>query len=391
MYKIAIFCHDHMLSGANLSLLDWISDFDFSKNELIIVLPRYNKGTCEAFYKKGVKKIIIGHYIVKTKKLYKLNLKSKIKECLKYVYFKTFNILFEMILISKLKKENIKLIHSNSFAVYLGAKIAKKMDVHHIWHIREFMEEDHQITHYNKNLITNLCEYSHAIFISDVIANKYKKIYNFKDSFVIYNKILYDNSYLKKRIFMEDDVCKIIMVGTLSKNKGHIDALNALKKLNDSDYNCVLYICGLGPYDDFLKDYVETEKISNVQFLGHISNVNEIRKNVDIALMCSENEALGRVTVEAQYYENLIIGANQGCTPYIIKDKITGLLYEKNKENDLFNKLVYCINNRNACINIINNAKSVALNTFNRNICDDIVDIYFKLLDDEESDCNESN
>lgn len=101
---------------------------------------------------------------------------------------------------------------------------------------------------------------------------------------------------------------------------------------------------------------------------------------MDIALMCSENEALGRVTVEAQYYENLIIGANCGCTPFIIDDGITGYLYDKNISDDLFWKIKDSIDFCEKSRTIIADAKIMARSRFDKNISKDIMDIYDKIL-----------
>ena len=44
-------------------------------------------------------------------------------------------------------------------------------------------------------------------------------------------------------------------------------------------------------------------------------------------LMCSENEGLGRVTVEAMFYGCPVIARNTGGTLDFIEDKVTGLLF----------------------------------------------------------------
>ena len=58
------------------------------------------------------------------------------------------------------------------------------------------------------------------------------------------------------------------------------------------------------------------------------SDLYELRKHADIALMCSRGEALGRVTVEAMLSENLVIGADSAGTKEIIQNKVTGYLYK---------------------------------------------------------------
>ena len=384
--NIAIFCHDFKSSGANLSLIDWLKDADKVNYNFIVILPRYNKQYYELLEKIGINNIIIGHFMVITKKLYKLSFIDIIKEFIKKVYALFFNNVMYVFIEKKLKKYNVDIIHSNSFSIMAGAKISKKMNIPHIFHVREFMEEDHQITHYNKNKIKKYCKESYAIFISDVIANKYRKKYNFIYDRVLYDKIHYDCSYLKKRKFMEDGCCNIIIVGTISKNKGHLDAIMCIRELNKNNINSKLFICGSGPLEDNLKKFVKDNNISNVKFLGYQNNVVEIRKNMDIALMCSNSEALGRVTIEAQYYENLIIGANCGCTPFLIDNNSTGFLYNKLEKNDLFNKVKKCIENKKRSEQIILNAKTKAIARFDKDISKDIIGMYEFILKNRDND-----
>ncbi len=44
-------------------------------------------------------------------------------------------------------------------------------------------------------------------------------------------------------------------------------------------------------------------------------------------LMCSENEGLGRVSIEAMFYGCLVIGRNSGGTKDFVFDGKTGLLF----------------------------------------------------------------
>ncbi len=386
MKKIAIVCHDYKFSGANLSLVDWLKDFKKDDYSLLVILPRFDKDYVHLLKECGVDEVMISHMFVLVKKLYQVDLKTKVKDMIKKIYAILFHPFFFYLTIHQLKKKNVSLIHTNSFSTTLGVRMAQKLNVPHIFHIREFMEEDHQIEHYHKEKDQSYCQYSSAIFISDVIKEKYLKKFSFKDYCVLYNKIQYDVTYMKKRKFLEDGILKMILVGTVSQNKGHMDAIYCMKRLNEEKIPAHLYICGTGPYEAYLKKYVEKENILNISFLGYRKDSIELRKEMDISLMCSSNEALGRVTVEAMYYENLVIGACAGCTPYLVTNGETGFLYEKEKEDDLFFKVLYATQHIEECEKIIQNARNEALTRFNRGIADDIKKIYQTLLKGDSND-----
>ena len=173
MESILIVCHDYYMSGANMALFDWIRNIKSKKYNLIILLPRYNKEVKELFEKNGCE-VIIGNFVIALKKLSKGTMKSNIKEIIKLILSYTLNKIQKYRLKVALKNKNVVLIHSNSFAVTLGCELAMHMNIPHVWHIREFMKEDHQIQHYNMKKIDKLCEYSHAIFISNVVKEYYK-------------------------------------------------------------------------------------------------------------------------------------------------------------------------------------------------------------------------
>lgn len=391
MKNVLIVCHDFTISGANMALLDVLSNNTNKEYNYYVLLPRKSDILQKKITELGCN-VIIGNYIVTTKHLYKDRLKEKIKQLIKYIIFKFINPIQINRIVKKLNNINIDLIHSNSFAVTIGAEIAKKMNIPHIWHIREFMEEDHEIEHYNKEKLKGLVEYSNAIFISNAIKNKYMEKYKFKSLTILYDNLKYDSTYKKEREFLQNNQCNLIIVGNLTENKGQLIAIKALEYINkkeiSNNYKFILYICGQGPNEIKLKEYIKNRNIKNIIFKGYVEKMQKIRKNIDIALICSKKEAFGRVTVEAMYYENFAIGSNSGCTKEILDEKYSDL-YEEDNYIDLANKIIDAVNNKEETIKKINNAKKIALQRYNRNILKDIEILYKNVLESEKD--NEGN
>ncbi|MBE5843430.1 MAG: glycosyltransferase family 4 protein [Butyrivibrio sp.] len=377
--KICVFCHSYKALGANLSLIDWLKDTDKTNCVYYVVIPKYDKEFISRLRDNGIDNLIIGHYRVATRKLYHKSIRETIKESIKFTYSKTFNNLFDLILCIKLRRLKVDIIHSNSFAIIEGVKIARWLKIPHVWHIRELMKEDHEIEHYDAIRVLQYADYSHAIFISNFVETKYKQIYNFKSSKVIYNRVFFDSSYVKKRRFMQDGICNLLFVGSLQKKKGLQDALECVKKMNAFSIKCTLTVCGIGGCEKEYKNYCIDNSLDNVRFLGFRNDILDIRKNMDIAFMCSDSEAFGRTTIEGQYYENLVIGADAGCTKYLIKNYETGLLYDKNK-NNLFDVLCFAINNYQLVDEIICNAKEQAVARFSGSIIGEIEEIYNEVI-----------
>jgi glycosyltransferase involved in cell wall biosynthesis len=69
-----------------------------------------------------------------------------------------------------------------------------------------------------------------------------------------------------------------------------------------------------------------------VEFWGYIDDPYKAYLASDAVLMCSKNEAMGRVTVEAMSACRPVIGYDQAGTSEIIEHGRTGLLYRGGPE-----------------------------------------------------------
>ena len=88
--------------------------------------------------------------------------------------------------------------------------------------------------------------------------------------------------------------------------------------------------------------------------------MKELRNNIDIELVCSRNEAFGRVTLEAMLHGIPVVGSNVGGTLELIKNRETGMIYQYGDINDLANKIEVLIKEHELYNLIINNAMEFA-------------------------------
>jgi glycosyltransferase involved in cell wall biosynthesis len=64
-----------------------------------------------------------------------------------------------------------------------------------------------------------------------------------------------------------------------------------------------------------------------VSFLGFVDEPFSVYREADAVLMCSENEAMGRVTAEGMAAARPVIGRDSGGTSELIDHGVNGLLY----------------------------------------------------------------
>ena len=133
-----------------------------------------------------------------------------------------------------------------------------------------------------------------------------------------------------------------------------------------------------------ISDYLNNKHINGIKLKGYSKNLSIIRKNYDLALICSEMEALGRVTIEARYYRNLVLCANRGGTVELVKNEKNGFLYDVNDIGDLEKKIIDIITlskeDNNKINKIIGNAQKYAISNFSQNIAPQIIDFIKKVI-----------
>lgn len=283
----------------------------------------------------------------------------------KLLYY--YEYLLGIILSFKFKNSNYDIIYTNMRLSMVGAIIAKRLNIPHVCHIREFYPDKPILGKWTyKDIYKNSAK---IICISKSIYNEISKYVPTDKLELIYDAIEEELSY--HEIFKNDKI-NMILAGRIVPDKGHEDILYALIKLKEKEYdNIILNIAGdildKEYYNKLQKIIKDNNLTDNVIVHGKINDMKIIRKNMDIELMCSIKEPLGRVTVEGMRNSLLVIGSNTGGTIEIIEDKITGLLYKQGDYIDLASKIEYAILNKKKSCKIAFNGYNYSKNHFTRN------------------------
>lgn len=314
---------------------------------------------------------------------------SKVKKILfKIAYL--FNAFSEIVLIRKIRKLNIDIIHSNTSVIDIGTKIANKLQIPHVWHFREFRNNNLTFIKDEKKSYKYINEFSgNIIYISKAIEEFYSKEINNKKTKLIYDGVSND-FIIKDKVYREKyDNIKFLLAGTLQESKGQHLAVEAIGILKEAGYkNIKLYLAGGDTYkfSNHLNALIEKYNIKeNVEYLGFIDDIKELRKKVDVELLCSESEAFGLVTVEGMMAGNLMIGSNSGATTEIIEDGVNGYLYKCNDIKDLASKMEFVINNPNVIKDIaIKGQKDVIKRFSNEKNSLVVMEYYNKILKEKK-------
>lgn len=288
-------------------------------------------------------------------------------------------------LIYRLRHIRFDLVHSNSSVIDMGAYLALLRGVPHVWHLREFGEEDFQLKsvlgqRYERAIYqTGTC----AIAISHAIKDKFKPFFPGRIH-LIYNGIVpVEEEMVAKH---SNDVTTFCMLGRLEPNKNQLEALQALSLLKEKTRRSFRLLLVGKPtgqeYFENLKHYVEANGLEDyVTFMPYRKDISLLLKGCDVGLMLSTSEAFGRVTVEYMMHNLAVIVSDTGANSEIVVDGKSGLVYPLGNVELLADKMLKLVEGRPLLENLAACGKQRALAHFTslRN-SNEIYNLYQTLL-----------
>jgi glycosyltransferase involved in cell wall biosynthesis len=182
---------------------------------------------------------------------------------------------------------------------------------------------------------------------SKIIHERYpdykKTLINFDEE----RKPLKDIKHLVKYLRNNEQILEepaFTIVGRVTRSKGQIDAIKSSKKLLDKGIKIHLLIVGtFAEGTDDSKEilaYIDKHDLHrNVHILNALDNPFSMIQISRALLMCSKNEAFGRVTAEAMMAKRPVIGTNSGGTPELIDAPDNGYLFETGDVEQLASKM----------------------------------------------------
>jgi glycosyltransferase involved in cell wall biosynthesis len=159
----------------------------------------------------------------------------------------------------------------------------------------------------------------------------------------------------------------LLFIGNLTKAKGInilLDAFSLVVKRNDK---INLIIIGSGEEENNLKEQVKQLKISNnVKFFGRIANteIPIVMNSVDIFILPSIEEGMGRVLLESMAMQLPIIASNVGGIPLLIENNIDGLLFTVGDREQLAEYILSLLFNEALKERLTNNANKKFLENY---------------------------
>ena len=152
--------------------------------------------------------------------------------------------------------------------------------------------------------------------------------------------------------FLEDnqipaDKPLITLIGRLTNWKGQKLLINALNKIKDMDFHCLLIGDDQGrvKYSDELHDMIKQYGMEDrYTFIRNVTDVPAAMLVSDVVLSTSiEPEAFGRIAIEGQAMGRVVVASDIGGSKETVIDGVTGKLFKSGNADDLANAIKWAL------------------------------------------------
>lgn len=144
-----------------------------------------------------------------------------------------------------------------------------------------------------------------------------------QDIQAIYNSFDFTRFLPSKKESRKD----VTMIGYMESVRDHKCLLNAWALLASND-DCVLNLIGEGSLKTELQNYIETNSISNVKFMGRIKDVSTILRSTKVYVLSTKEEGFGITLLEAMASGCRIVATDVPAVREVLSNGKYGKLVE---------------------------------------------------------------
>lgn len=178
----------------------------------------------------------------------------------------------------------------------------------------------------------------------------------------------------------------VTLIGRLTNWKGQKLLIEALSKIKDMDFHCLLIGDDQGrtQYSEELHDMIEKYGMEDrYTFIRHVSDVPAAMLVSDVVLSTSiEPEAFGRIAIEGQAMGRIVVASDIGGSKETVIDGVTGKLFKSGDADDLANAIKWALSLSKEDKDKIgaNAIKNIKEHFTKQIMCDKTISVYEELI-----------
>lgn len=215
----------------------------------------------------------------------------------------------------------------------------------------KLISQEHSHHHNNEKYINRVIRSLENIDYFMPVSKKLTKFYKSRvkgDTKVMYSPLCLD--FLPEKESKKSDK-NIISIGRLSKEKGYLDLIDVFKLINEEDKECKLHIIGDGLEKTKIEKKIKELNLNDyITLYGYRDKkfIHEKLNDMSLYLMTSYEESFGLVLLEAGAYgiPSIAFNSAEGATE-IIRDNVDGYLIEDRNKENMKEKALELLNNKN--------------------------------------------
>ena len=314
--KVLYVLSNSNLDGSTLSFLTLLNGVLAQNHHAVVIIPSENAAFSEKLTSIDVKTYVVPYEFYSWPKQY------GIKRLLGYPF-----VLARMLVLQKrnrrvltkiIRLEKPDIVHTNVSPLDVGHYAAKKCNIPHVWHIREYCDKDFNIKLFpSKTLYRKKLNSDWTISITKDL-QAYNSLGNCERSTVIYNGV----RSIKDTKYNQHKSKYFLCASRISEEKGFDRTIHVFASFvkKHPDYELVILGEGYDYYIDHLKALITDLDIeNNVCFKGFTNDVDSYMECATALLVASPSEGFGRMTAEAAFAGCLVIGYNSAGTREILE------------------------------------------------------------------------
>jgi glycosyltransferase involved in cell wall biosynthesis len=224
------------------------------------------------------------------------------------------------------------------------------------------------------------------ISVSNQITGYLKEKFDISNEriFTLYNPVtefseINGTNEFKKKLSITNDQKVILFMGRINYVKGYDKLINAYKIASNKKKNLILVMCGRIEDKNFQK--LRKELTSPLIYIPSLSDNTLLYQIADLVILPSRVDPFPFVMIETGINKKPFIGGKTGGIEEFIEDGIDGLLVNPEDENEIADKILFILDNKDISENLGKNLyKKVKEKCDYQNYFNQVEEIYNSIL-----------